>query len=114
MTPEWAQVTASVITVAGVCFTAWMAHGARTNAGTASRHAEQAAEYGRPTGNGFATEVRTNLSMILATATEARDDARAARALAEDNQEAHARHLEAHANGYAAPVSVTTEVVHHD
>lgn len=105
MTPEWAQVLVSIVTVTGVCFTAWMAHGARGEArragkvaGTASRHAEQAAEYGKPTGNGFAEHVRQQLSDIATIATDGRDAALRAEDKADAANAAVQRHLEAHAN----------------
>lgn len=105
MTPEWAQVAVSLITVAGVCFTAWMAHGARGEAkragkvaGHASRHAEQAAKYGEPTGNGFAADVRRQLGEIATIATDGRDAALRAEDKADTAAAAINRHLEAHAN----------------
>ena len=105
MTSEWAQVIVSVVTVVGVCFTAWMAHGARGEAkragkvaGHASAHAEKAAEYGKPTGNGFAADVRRQLTDIAAIATDGRDAALRAEDKADAAHAAVNRHLEAHAN----------------
>lgn len=105
MTPEWAQVLVSIVTVAGVCFTAWMAHGARGEAkragkvaGHASRHAERAATYGEPTGNGFAGDVRRQLGEIATIATDGRDAALRAESKADAAHAAVDRHLEAHAN----------------
>jgi len=105
MTPEWAQVLVSIVTVAGVCFTAWMAHGARGEAKSAkheargaSAHASKAAEYGRPTGNGFAADVRRQLTDIASIATEGRDAALRAEDKADMAAAAINRHLEAHAN----------------
>lgn len=105
MTPEMAQVLVSLVTVAGVCFTAYMAHGAKgeakragKQAGHASRHAEQAAVYGKPTGNGFANDVRRQLTEIAVLATEGRDAALRAEDKADTAAAAINRHLEAHAN----------------
>lgn len=109
MTPELANVAVAAITLIGVLITGYWARGAKSEASTAKRqaksandHAERAAEYGKPTGNGFAGEVRSGLTDILAIATEARNEATLARELAEQNRDAHNRHLEAHANGNAA------------
>lgn len=109
MTPEQANVAVAAITLIGVLVTGYWARGAKSEASTAKRqaktatdHAERAAEYGRPTGNGFADDVRQQLGEIAGIATEGRDAALRAEAKADQAGDAINRHLEAHANGNAA------------
>lgn len=99
MNPETAQVIVAAITALGVVVSAWLAHGARQEAKGASRHAEQAADYGRPTGNGFAGDVRQQLGEIATIASDGRDAALRAEDKANQAHDAIHRHLEAHANG---------------
>lgn len=115
MTPELANVVVAALTLLGVLVTGYWAKGAKSEATTAkhqaksaNNNAEKAMEYGKPTGNGFAKEVRDGLGDILAIATEARNEATLARELAEQNRDAHHRHLEAHANGAATHMRVVS------
>lgn len=105
MTPATANVIVAVVTLIGVLITGYWAKGAKSEANTAkhvaksaNRHAEQAVEYGRPTGNGFAADVRRQLTEIAAIATDGRDAALRAEDKADAAHAAVNRHLEAHAN----------------
>lgn len=109
MTPEQANVTVAAITLIGVLVTGYWARGAKAEASTAKRqaksandHAEKAAEYGKPTGNGFAEDVRQQLTEIATIATDGRDAALRAESKADRAGDAINRHLEAHANGNAS------------
>lgn len=105
MTPELANVTVAVVTLIGVLVTGYWAKGAKSEASTAkhvaksaNKHAEHAVELGRPTGNGFAADVRKQLTEIAAIATDGRDAALRAEAKADGAADSINRHLEAHAN----------------
>jgi len=105
MTPETAQVIAACVTTIGVVLTAWLANGARTAAQGAKHQAtgahakaEQAVTYSKPTGNGFAADVRRQLAEIATIATDGRDAALRAEDKADRAGDAIHRHLEAHAN----------------
>lgn len=115
MNPETAQVIVASITALGVVVSAWLAHGARQEARGArhqakgaSRHAEQAAVYGKPTGNGFAGDVRKQLTEIATIAADGRDAALRAESKADTAAGSINAHLAAHANGSASALRVVS------
>lgn len=99
MDPETIATAAAGLGVAASsAWAGWQAVQAKREAKTAGGHASTAADNSKPVSNGFTAEVRAGMADILSMATDARNEALAARELGEANRDVMTRHLEAHAN----------------
>lgn len=87
----------------------WQAVQAKREAKSAGNHASNAADNSKPVSNGFTAEVRNGMADILVMATDARNEALAARELGEANRDTMTRHLEAHANNGMATVRAVAQ-----